>query len=83
MQVNPCNKDTSPIWTLTPVPLVRVSPPPPPPPHLSLLSSYLVMELMSSDLYKTLKSQKLTNDQVRFQMYQVLRGLKVHQAPTP
>ncbi|CAI7994031.1 Mitogen-activated protein kinase 14 [Geodia barretti] len=37
---------------------------------------YLVMELMSSDLYKTLKSQKLTNDQVRFQMYQVLRGLK-------
>ena len=48
-----------------------------------LLSSYRVMELMSSDLYKTLKSQKLTNDQVRFQMYQVLRGLKVHQAPTP
>jgi p38 MAP kinase len=48
---------------------------------LSLLSRYLVMELMSSDLYKTLKSQKLTNDQVRFQMYQVLRGLKyVHSA---
>ena len=45
---------------------------------LSLLSRYLVMELMSSDLYKTLKSQKLTNDQVRFQMYQVLRGLKVY-----
>ena len=45
------------------------------------------MELMSSDLYKTLKGQKLTNDQIQFQIYQILRALKVscsrHTTPDP
>ena len=39
--------------------------------------SYLVMELMNSDVFKTLKGQKLSNDHVEFQTYQILRGLKV------
>lgn len=42
----------------------------------SLSARYLVMELMTADLFKTLKSQKLTNDHVQFQVYQILRGLK-------
>ena len=36
------------------------------------------MELMNSDLYKTLKRQRLTDEQVTFHIYQILRALKVH-----
>ncbi|KAI2805966.1 Mitogen-activated protein kinase 14 [Blomia tropicalis] len=42
---------------------------------------YLVNQLMSSDLNKIIKSQRLSDDHVRFLVYQMLRGLKyIHSA---
>ena len=44
-------------------------------------SSYIVQTLMETDLYKLLKSQKLSNDHVCYFLYQILRGLKyIHSA---
>ncbi len=37
---------------------------------------YLVTNLMSTDLNNVLKTQHLTEDQIRFFAYQILRGLK-------
>ncbi|KAM9393245.1 mitogen-activated protein kinase 3 [Pholidichthys leucotaenia] len=42
---------------------------------------YIVQTLMETDLYKLLKSQKLSNDHVCYFLYQILRGLKyIHSA---
>lgn len=44
-------------------------------------SSYIVQTLMETDLYKLLKSQRLSNDHVCYFLYQILRGLKyIHSA---
>lgn len=44
-------------------------------------SSYIVQTLMETDLYKLLKTQKLSNDHVCYFLYQILRGLKyIHSA---
>lgn len=49
-------------------------------PH-ALPSSYIVQTLMETDLYKLLKTQKLSNDHVCYFLYQILRGLKyIHSA---
>ena len=46
-------------------------------PHIS----YIVQCLMETDLYKLLKTQKLSNDHVCYFLYQILRGLKyIHSA---
>lgn len=43
--------------------------------------SYIVQCLMETDLYKLLKTQKLSNDHVCYFLYQILRGLKyIHSA---
>lgn len=54
----------------------------PPPPGVSgALLSYIVQDLMETDLYKLLKSQQLSNDHVCYFLYQILRGLKyIHSA---
>ena len=41
-----------------------------------LLSSYIVQDLMETDLYKLLKTQHLSNDHICYFLYQILRGLK-------
>ncbi|XP_065173575.1 mitogen-activated protein kinase 1 [Atheta coriaria] len=42
---------------------------------------YIVQWLMETDLYKLLKSQRLSNDHVCYFLYQILRGLKyIHSA---
>ena len=42
---------------------------------------YIVQTLMETDLYKLLKSQKLSNDHICYFLYQILRGLKyIHSA---
>lgn len=42
---------------------------------------YLVNQLMSSDLNKIIKSQRLSDAHIRFLVYQILRGLKyIHSA---
>lgn len=44
-------------------------------------SSYIVQSLMETDLYKLLKTQKLSNDHICYFLYQILRGLKyIHSA---
>lgn len=43
--------------------------------------SYIVQDLMETDLYKLLKTQHLSNDHICYFLYQVLRGLKyIHSA---
>ncbi|CAB4022591.1 Mitogen-activated kinase 1, partial [Paramuricea clavata] len=42
---------------------------------------YIVQTLMETDLYKLLKSQRLSNDHTCYFLYQILRGLKyIHSA---
>lgn len=42
---------------------------------------YIVQSLMETDLYKLLKTQKLSNDHICYFLYQILRALKyVHSA---
>eukprot|EP00731_Ephydatia_muelleri_P015601 Em0009g25a len=42
---------------------------------------YIVQTLMESDLYKVLKTQRLSNDHICYFLYQILRGLKyIHSA---
>merc|ERR1719505_169903 len=42
---------------------------------------YIVQTLMETDLYKLLKTQKLSNDHICYFLYQILRGLKyIHSA---
>lgn len=42
---------------------------------------YIVQCLMETDLYKLLKTQKLSNDHICYFLYQILRGLKyIHSA---
>lgn len=42
---------------------------------------YIVQELMETDLFKLLRTQKITNDHVCYFTYQILRGLKyIHSA---
>ena len=44
-------------------------------------SRYIVQTLMETDLYKLLKTQKLSNDHICYFLYQILRGLKyIHSA---
>lgn len=46
-----------------------------------LIFSYIVQCLMETDLYKLLKTQKLSNDHICYFLYQILRGLKyIHSA---
>lgn len=46
-----------------------------------ILLSYIVQDLMETDLYKLLKSQQLSNDHICYFLYQILRGLKyIHSA---
>lgn len=43
--------------------------------------SYIVQCLMETDLYKLLKTQRLSNDHICYFLYQILRGLKyIHSA---
>ncbi|XP_003377401.1 mitogen-activated protein kinase 1 [Trichinella spiralis] len=43
--------------------------------------AYIVQCLMETDLYKLLKTQKLSNDHICYFLYQILRGLKyIHSA---
>lgn len=45
------------------------------------LCSYIVQDLMETDLYKLLKTQHLSNDHICYFLYQILRGLKyIHSA---
>ena len=44
----------------------------------SILCRYLVTELMGSDLHKIVRTQSLSDEHVQFFIYQILRGLKVH-----
>ncbi|XP_045134616.1 mitogen-activated protein kinase 1-like [Portunus trituberculatus] len=47
----------------------------------SMKDVYIVQCLMETDLYKLLKSQKLSNDHICYFLYQILRGLKyIHSA---
>uniref|UniRef100_A0A674PP38 Mitogen-activated protein kinase n=1 Tax=Takifugu rubripes TaxID=31033 RepID=A0A674PP38_TAKRU len=47
----------------------------------SMRDVYIVQTLMETDLYKLLKTQKLSNDHVCYFLYQILRGLKyIHSA---
>lgn len=42
---------------------------------------YIVQCLMETDLYKLLKTQKISNDHICYFLYQILRGLKyIHSA---
>jgi len=42
---------------------------------------YIVQCLMETDMYKLLKTQKLSNDHICYFLYQILRGLKyIHSA---
>ena len=42
---------------------------------------YIVQTLMETDLYKLLKTQRLSGDHIRYFLYQILRGLKyIHSA---
>lgn len=42
---------------------------------------YIVQALMETDLYKLLKTQRLSNDHICYFLYQILRGLKyIHSA---
>ena len=42
---------------------------------------YIVQCLMETDLYKLLKTQRLSNDHICYFLYQILRGLKyIHSA---
>ena len=46
-----------------------------------LSPSYIVQDLMETDLYKLLKTQRLSNDHICYFLYQILRGLKyIHSA---
>ena len=48
---------------------------------LNSMYSYIVQCLMETDMYKLLKTQKLSNDHVCYFLYQILRGLKyIHSA---
>ena len=48
---------------------------------LTIFHSYIVQSLMETDMYKLLKTQKLSNDHVCYFLYQILRGLKyIHSA---
>lgn len=57
---------------------------PPATPYLGVsgvLLSYIVQDLMETDLYKLLRSQQLSNDHICYFLYQILRGLKyIHSA---
>ena len=44
---------------------------------LWLFHRYLVTELMGSDLHKIVRTQALTDEHVKFFIYQIMRGLKV------
>jgi len=45
------------------------------------MDRYIVQELMETDLFKLLKTQKITNDHICYFTYQILRGLKyIHSA---
>lgn len=47
----------------------------------SLRDVYIVQCLMETDLYKLLKTQRLSNDHICYFLYQILRGLKyIHSA---
>eukprot|EP00092_Neocalanus_flemingeri_P017047 GFUD01018435.1.p1 GENE.GFUD01018435.1~~GFUD01018435.1.p1 ORF type:complete len:373 (+),score=86.30 GFUD01018435.1:62-1180(+) len=47
----------------------------------TLKDVYIVQSLMETDLYKLLKTQRLSNDHICYFLYQVLRGLKyIHSA---
>ncbi|XP_076060196.1 mitogen-activated protein kinase rl isoform X2 [Oratosquilla oratoria] len=47
----------------------------------SMKDVYIVQCLMETDLYKLLKTQKLSNDHICYFLYQILRGLKyIHSA---
>merc|ERR1711971_636597 len=47
----------------------------------SLRDVYIVQSLMETDLYKLLKTQRLSNDHICYFLYQILRGLKyIHSA---
>jgi len=47
----------------------------------SISNRYIVQTLMETDLYKLLKTQKLSNDHICYFLYQILRGLKyIHSA---
>jgi len=50
--------------------------------YLSVTTNrYIVQCLMETDLYKLLKTQKLSNDHICYFLYQILRGLKyIHSA---
>ena len=44
-------------------------------------ASYIVQTLMETDLHKLLKTQRLSEDHIRYFVYQILRGLKyIHSA---
>jgi len=47
----------------------------------TLKDVYIVQSLMETDLYKLLKTQRLSNDHICYFLYQILRGLKyIHSA---
>jgi len=47
----------------------------------TLRDVYIVQSLMETDMYKLLKTQRLSNDHVCYFLYQILRGLKyIHSA---
>jgi len=47
----------------------------------TLRDVYIVQTLMETDLYKLLKTQRLSNDHICYFLYQILRGLKyIHSA---
>ena len=49
--------------------------------ELLLCFRYIVQCLMETDMYKLLKTQKLSNDHICYFLYQILRGLKyIHSA---
>jgi len=52
------------------------------PAHIDdLRDVYIVQTLMETDLYKLLKTQRLSNDHICYFLYQILRGLKyIHSA---
>jgi len=52
------------------------------PVHIDQLRDvYIVQSLMETDLYKLLKTQRLSNDHICYFLYQILRGLKyIHSA---
>jgi len=52
-----------------------------PPTIQTLKDVYIVQTLMETDLYKLLKTQRLSNDHICYFLYQILRGLKyIHSA---